>query len=405
MKYLIIFILSLNAYADLHIPHLPLELTFEESQKLYQSLPSTQKNTKDPYIQASIDGGEKLSQWIDLINSNRSEGDAIRLTSKSTQRGIPIDKPSKYGPSVIQSRLSTLQGDMPKEMKEIIYGKASIVNTPIVSDADFVTWGRKVSRLYQTAVRWESYQPWLGQMAQRRYRDVRGYYHLTKIKDLDYQLNNYGTLSGEEAKHLREALYGICLNYAQSEKDCDKNLRAAIKGNSLVNFKNRYFNWAGKIWKSFFTISNPRKDVKWEDENLMQVVFKDPKNETIKDWLKVNVEDEFKWDGWNLEMKFKKFGFGLSHIEFKKNVTPHVSGGNKIVMDANTPLEEYGVKWTIRHEYGHILRIPDCYHEFYDKEQNLMINYQLDTTDLMCSRAGSMNERIYKELKRVYFKQ
>ena len=139
----------------------------------------------------------------------------------------------------------------------------------------------------------------------------------------------------------------------------------------------------------------------------MEVTFKDPKNEVIADWLKVNIEDEFRRPllNWNLEMRFIRGGWFTAYLEFKKNVTPHVSGGNKVVMDANTDIEEYGVRWTIRHEYGHILRIPDCYHEFYDKERNLMINYQLDVTDLMCSRAGVMNDRIYEELKRVYYKE
>lgn len=73
-------------------------------------------------------------------------------------------------------------------------------------------------------------------------------------------------------------------------------------------------------------------------------------------------------------------------------------------MDSNTDIQEYGVRWTIRHEFGHILRLPDCYTEFYDTKEQVMVNYQLDTTDLMCSRAGLMNERIYQELKKHYQK-
>ena len=30
------------------------------------------------------------------------------------------------------------------------------------------------------------------------------------------------------------------------------------------------------------------------------------------------------------------------------------------------------------------------------------VNYQIDVNDLMCSRSGNMNERIFKELKRTY---
>jgi len=52
---------------------------------------------------------------------------------------------------------------------------------------------------------------------------------------------------------------------------------------------------------------------------------------------------------------------------FEPGVTPHVNGigGRIITMDANAPLDDYDVSWTIRHEYGHVLGFPDCYVEFY----------------------------------------
>ncbi len=227
-----------------------------------------------------------------------------------------------------------------------------------------------------------------------------------KIADLDQVLEGYQQTTADEQQKLAEHLNGICLNSLRNETKCESKLQKAIAADQLVDFKNLYWNNSRKVWDSFFDISDPRRDVTWDSPNVMHVKFKDPNNDTIANWLKENVEDEFQipLKNWRLEMKFERFGFGLSYIEFQKNVTPHVSGGNKVVMDANTALEEYGVRWTIRHEYGHILRLPDCYHEFYDAKNNLMINYQLDTTDLMCSRAGQMNDRIYEELKRVYYR-
>jgi hypothetical protein len=79
-----------------------------------------------------------------------------------------------------------------------------------------------------------------------------------------------------------------------------------------------------------------------------------------------------------------------------------VSDGNTIVIDRNTDIDEYEVRWTIRHEFDHVLRLPDCYIEFYDQELGAAVNYQIDTSDLMCSRAGNINQRIVDELKRVY---
>lgn len=396
---------------SLQVKHLPLEMTFSEYQSLYANLSQTKSMagiTLEPEVQASINAGEKMSEWIKLINSNRSGDTAIRLTSKGTQRGIPIDKPSKYGPTTISKKLASLKLEMPKEMSVIIFGDKDIQKTPIVDDLEFILWCKKVSGNYQSAVRWTGMKRWLSHYEKRKAQDVRGYFYLNGLADLDEVLENFSNLDQKLAKKVSDSLVGLCLNSGEKQKSCNRKLKSFMSKNKLVEFKNRYWSAAIKNWDSFYKITNPRKDVVWSKKapGVMEVVFKDPKNREISNWLKDNVEDEFRLvnKNWSLEMRYIPGKFGTAHLEFKKNVTPHVSGGNKIVMDANTELEEYGVKWTIRHEFGHILRIPDCYHEFYDRDLNLMINYQLDVTDLMCSRAGSMNERIFNELKRHYLK-
>jgi hypothetical protein len=72
-------------------------------------------------------------------------------------------------------------------------------------------------------------------------------------------------------------------------------------------------------------------------------------------------------------------------------------------MDGNRNIDEYSARWTIRHEYGHVLGFPDCYLEFYDVETETMINYQLDITDLMCSRRGAFKVNHFDQLKAAYF--
>jgi hypothetical protein len=399
-------IFSAQTYA---VPHLPLEMSFSEYQSLYKEIKQVKGQViKDPFIRETIDGGEKMSAWIKLINENRTEENAIRLTSKSTARGIPIETPSKYGPSTIKSKLIDLKDKMPKELSDVIYGNTNISTTPIVPDDIFITWCRKVSGSYQSAVRWTGMIPWLSHYEKRKAQDIRGFYFLKNLEDLDGYLAKYDQLTSEQSVTVKEALLGICLNSNKTKKSCERKISKAIKKKGLVSFKNSYWKIATSNWNSFFEISDPRNDVTWSKKapGVMEVVFKDPKNPEIANWLKDNIEDEFKLpaQNWAMEFKFVPGRMGTAYIEFKKNVTPHVSGGNKIVMDANTAIEEYGVKWTIRHEFGHILRIPDCYHEFYDREQDLMINYQFDVTDLMCSRAGAMNERIFKELKKHYMK-
>lgn len=413
MKY--IFALGLFAPFMLFAggPHLELDLSFEESQKLWKEhkVNSKYKNLKEsktePHIAKAIAGGETLGQWLKKINENRRSDNQLLLTSSSSRgSGIPIDKPSKYGPKTIKTRLEKILSEAPKEILEVIYNSASMPNKNPVTDEVFIEHGRKISRLYQTAVRWETtIKKWLPWYKKNQRRDVRGFYYLNKETDLNQKLGGFKNLSAEEQKSIKSHLVKLCLNDGASSEKCKKALKKSVRKNKLVKFKDKYWASAIKNWNSFWEIASPRKDVVWNSTspNTMKVTFKDPKNETISQWLKENIEDEFKTDTWQLEFNLKKGGLGISHLKFKPGVTPHVTGGNTIVMDANSSIEEYSVKWTIRHEYGHILRLPDCYVEFYDEEEQVAVNYQLDVTDLMCSRSGDFNKRIYDELKKVYY--
>lgn len=407
----LLLILSFSAFSSEHSLHIPLDLSFEESLQWNKKLSKNRHKrfrSLSPYIKNSISGGEKMNKWLNLINKKRSDDNKIRLTSQSTQRGIPIDKPSIYGPESIKNDFLKLEREMPKELHKVFYGVTPIPSALNVSDEVFKEWARKTSKLYQTAVRWKGVQRWLPQYSQRKTRDVRGYYFLKNIKDLDESLRNFRSLG--DTKKLQESLVGICINSLTSKGRCERDLKKEMRRNKVLKFKNKYWKIAVNNWNDFFEISEPRRDVQWSESspNVMSVVFKKISDQKVSDWLKENVEDEFQRPSlsWNLEMTYINGSTWplTAYLDFKPNVTPHVSGGNKIVMDANTDIDEFGVRWTIRHEFGHILRLPDCYHEFYDKEQNAMINYQLDTSDLMCSRKGSMNDRIYNELKRVYFK-
>ena len=95
---------------------------------------------------------------------------------------------------------------------------------------------------------------------------------------------------------------------------------------------------------------------------------------------------------------------GHPYVVFQPGATPNVNGlgGDRITMNANQPLTEYDAQWTIRHEFGHVLGFPDCYVEFYVRERNVIINYQLDTANIMCSRLGHVKTENVTELRRAY---
>ena len=197
----------------------------------------------------------------------------------------------------------------------------------------------------------------------------------------------------------------MCFNNLANSISCNNLLAQAEQASKVLYFKNQYWVKAQNAWDNFFKITNPRKDIACINTGVTTntIPFIDPKDLKISNWLVDNVEDEFKFNDWLLEIDLVERGTNsTSYLKFSPGVTPHVTGGNIIVMDANDEIESPTVQWTIRHEFGHILRLPDCYVEFYDEDRKLMINYQLDTTDLMCSRSGKFNQRLYEELNKHY---
>ncbi|MEO0335876.1 MAG: hypothetical protein AAF202_05760 [Pseudomonadota bacterium] len=127
-------------------------------------------------------------------------------------------------------------------------------------------------------------------------------------------------------------------------------------------------------------------------------------SEDYRQFLKDNIEDEFSFEGFQLQVEFSNSRSSGVFVEWLPDVTPHVKGlgSDHIVMNSRDSLSDWNTQWTIRHEFGHVLGLPDCYIEFYEADKNVITNYQIDVDDLMCSRAGVINQRIVDELNRAY---
>lgn len=412
--FILCLLFSVNLAASTASHHtLPIELTSKEYHRLWQQFQSRHAALSTPLAidkdsATSIQAGERLFQWIRLVNQHRSEDNALRLTSEETRHGYPIEKPSIYGPTQISQGLKFLQQTLPKSMQDVLYNDEDMNQNLPLPDEIFIAYARMVDHLYQTSVRWETVmKPNIDWYKAQKSRDVRGYHTLLNTADLDEKLDNYAQLDKTTQATIFNAMIQLCINDHQSEQSCKKQFSQAQAAQALLDYKQRYWAIAKANWDSFFKISHPRTDIDWTESSpgKMTVYFTSPEDNAIEYWLKTNVEDEYRFGPWSLEMQFTPADQYSSVLRFEPNITPHVSGGNTIVMDRNTDLNEYEVKWTIRHEYGHILRLPDCYLEFFDEDQGAAIQYQLNTSDLMCSRAGNMNERIYLELKKNYFNQ
>jgi len=392
----------------LMIPHLDIEMTGREYvQQLANRSPLTLE------LQSVLDMGKRNLDWLVRINQARLRApkklEPISFSNAATQQGFPLDAPRIYNPSLIQEQFAVLVSELPIEMKRVLIEGGHITDTPPVDEAIYIRFGLRADRIYQIAARWNLMAPHLGQLAGRRKLDVRGFYFLSQVVGLKAKLDEFSVLPEGERAELSDWLIGLCF-MLESQSNCEKALPRASAEHQVWAFYTRYLPRAQEVWNSFFVIPATRQDVTWNSKSpqVMTVPFVRPTKPEVAAFLKVNVEDEFRWQGWRLELDYSSPpSLNTTHIVFEPGSTPHVNriAGSTITMDANAPLTEYDVQWTIRHEYGHTLGFPDCYLEFYDTDKKQIISYQMDISNLMCSRRGHLQELHFEQLKRAYYQE
>ncbi len=405
--FILSFVLSNKAWSIPEpIVHLPPDAATEDilryaQQHKIQLRPDLTKAVLSD-IELALVYGEKNLNWLKAINAVRPEGQKLSMTNPNNRISYPISSPNKYNPQIISQKLHTLQAEMPKEMAAVIFGNAPVSSELPMAESEYLTWARKADRVYQSAARWQLMQPYLSSYEQRSQNDLRGYYQLSQVQNLDQNLSRWNSLSADQKANFSIWLANVCQNSGLGLNQCKILLNKSIKKNSVVGFKNKFWGRSFGLYKSYFQIQARQDDVQFVNKNENKLFFKDPGSLELKDFLKINLEDEWKWQDWRFKIDFQQSA--NVRMEFEAGSTPHVNGiaGDIITMDENTPLTEWEVGWTIRHEFGHVLGFPDCYIEFYSTEEKAMVNYQLDTTNLMCSRAGNMKQVLYDEMKRVY---
>lgn len=397
-------------------PHLELELESRDYQRLLDaSTKEIHPRVELPGINADLSDllalGKRNLDFLDHLNSKRPETEKLGLTSPALQPGYPIDAPKESSPKILRDKKAAIQKEIPSELGKILFEGQAFPDRLSISDDDYLLWARKVDGIYQGASRWKLQEPYLESYKARRTKDIRGFYFLTHEQNWRETVGRWSSLPSEEKSRMRPWIAGICLNSTLDSSECASQISSAERTSTgMLTLVDRHLPRAQALWNSYFKLGGHRTDVNWRRENpmLATLPFKDPRDVIVKKWLLDNIEDEWRLNGWSLKLDFQSSasGWSTSEVVFVPGATPHVNGlgGNTITMDANQPLEEYGTRWTIRHEFGHVLGLPDCYVEFFDEDRNAMISYQLDLDNLMCSRRGKLQQIHYDELKRAYLK-
>ncbi len=351
--------------------------------------------------------GRRNIDWINYLNSFRPEREKLSFTSKETQRRIPIDQPWEYNVGIIVNDLSQLKAQMPKEMVEILFEGKQFPSELPVAEEQYLNFGRLLDRIYQAAARWRANQPWLDMLKVRRSNDVRGFYFLSRMTDRKVKLANYHSLPEEEKIKIADWLVAMCLNGGTGLMTCKNEVNKEVRSKrDLEIYYQAKVQASQRLWSKFFQIDKTfaRKDILWRGNSLVSP-FWDPLTEDIRAFVKGNLEDEWRLDNLSLAIDFVNPGSGNHpRIKFQPDITPHVNGlgGNTIFMNSKQPITEYDANWIVRHEFGHVLGFPDCYVEFYLVERQTIMNYQIDSDNIMCSRRGAVRALHFEELKKAY---
>lgn len=360
----------------------------------------------NPIIEKAKYLGARNLKFLEHLNRFRAADVPLRLTQRTEgYLGIPIESPRKYSPQILETRLNTLKTEMPPALRAILLEEEAFTDRLPVDEESYLLWARKINGLYQTAMRWTLVEPYLSYYRTAKTGDIRGYYFLSKEPDLEDKLRHLHESSADEQKRLGDLLVDLCQNDpTRTRKDCEARLKRAIRNKKTLAFYERHLPAGKKTWDSYYSVSNPRRDLIWNSKNSDEAVlpFRTPASNDILQFLKSNIEEEWTWGSWQLRLDFQPNA--EVNVIFQPGVLPHVNqlGGNTINMDANSSLEEWDTQWTIRHEFGHVLGFNDCYVEFYDETEKAMINYQLDVTNIMCSTNGKVKD-IHVDLLRAKY--
>jgi hypothetical protein len=380
------------------IPHLDPEMTGAEYESYLLQFSSLGQSfgALDPILAI----GKRNLDWLRFINQGRS--DSISFSHPSTQAGYPMDKPNQYNEAIALQKYKDLLLQLPPEMKRVLFdGEPFTKDTPVPLD-QYILWGHATDRVYQTATRWIMMKQYLWQLESRRANDVRGFYFLSQDPERENKFSQFSKLPNDLQIKIKEWLVQMCLNNGKALSSCKTEVNSAATSGTLSTLYRNFSAAAEVLWSSFFTIQAKYGSVFWSDPNRTIVPFVTPNSQDKADFISKNIQEEWRLQNWQLEVSFGKTGIG---VIWQPGIVPHVPGlgVGTIYMDANQPLTEYDGQWTIRHEFGHVLGFPDCYIEFYDRDAGVIINYQIDTTNLMCSRRGHLQPKHLDELKRKYF--
>lgn len=402
---------------------LPLELSSEDYQRLNATAAERAYSPVNPgaiteaesQLQEILEVGKRNLDLLAHLDRKSGRGDgenpSYRERARRLGRGIPIAAPKEYGPALILARYQQWRRSMPQAWLALLDGQAEFPDLPPADAGALARLGKDLDLLYQDASRWLFMSKRLPALRHKRKLDVRGYYFLSLEKNVLARLETFAAQPASEREKLAEWLSGICGNALNTTfESCRTELLEAMQKKTLRAYYERYFPAARTVYERYFALEPaPSHWMDWvrePDEEALYVKFADPKATVWREFLAANIEAEWRAKGFQLKLDFiyppGRHAWRWPQLRFEPGSVAYVSEGRVITLDTNISPDDPNNSWTIRHEFGHVLGFRDCYVEFYDEPRGVIMNYEIDTKNLMCSQGGTFLPIHYQRLKEAY---
>lgn len=411
-----LLVVSLSAHAVTEPPHIgPVGGEFNRlhiykiekliEKRIQENSDKGKDTEEDQQIAMLLAVGKKASKWIEVVNASRLPADKLDLSAGGSSGGIPMTKPIKSSTEILMKSYEDFLAKNSTLITDVITSSQELPSTPPLPDQEFLAALKTLDRIYSSTIRWAGQRDWISYYTGKAIYDIRGYVNLKSVPNLEEMLNSYSTLSQADQVNFYGWLLGLCRNDKMAAPNCKDMLNASISKNQLVKFYKNYVQYGEVTYENYFTLQKTRPEMKWNStKTILNSPFLTPERSDVQKWLKENVEDEWRGAGFNLNIDYKNNMSSIPRIEFKEGITAHVNslGGDLISMEAEYPIETKGQKYTIRHEFGHVLGFQDCYLEFYDTNEKAMIYYEIDVDNIMCSRNGKLKPTHIEQLQKSY---
>jgi hypothetical protein len=411
----LIAVMAMSSFTWANVIDLPPDADFKAYQRLYRQLRqqhperfqlmdnNPQVLPTDP-LERAIALGARSQAWIDTLNKSRPK-DKQLITSKVAKKGgIPPEEPSKYSPSTIAADLAKWESSAPQEFLDVLVTQAKPYTTEFtIDETEFLKLNRKIQGIYSISIRWKSFEPWIPYLRERKAEDIRGYIFLSRETNLENDLENFASLDSDKQGLWRGYFLQLCLNNEIKDKDCRQIIMQAIQSGKI---KEKVLSWmpaAKKLWDESFSVQWRGTDIAWVDAE------KSVLNAGIRATGNAALEASFHdilarvWHVGESVLEAYFAPQAALQIIFEPAAQAHYDQRQgAIVMDQNGDMQDPENEIVLAHEFGHALGFPDCYVEFYDDDEQAIINYQLDIQNIMCSLNGTVNAGHFEELRKVY---